>query len=141
MNANGNPLNVGYTTRVKIAVLILVLATLVTVVTSLSRIQVTAGIAVSRTEAYGRRFDRLRDSLPERGVVGYIGLPDDTTLWGLRRSRYFLAPLLVDHSTNHDLIVGNFDTRPVSAEWLASRGLRLARDFGDGVMLLTPVTR
>jgi hypothetical protein len=81
-----------------------------------------------------QRFATLKASLPEHGVVGYIGEPV-AALPGYHYflTQYALAPLVVDHSTNHPLVVGNF---PVSLIPVApSDHLRLVKDFGDGVLL------
>ena len=61
--------------------------------------------------------------------------------WGLRRTRYFLAPLQIDTSANPEIVIGNFDRRSVTPEWLASRGLIVKQDFGQGVMLLERARR
>lgn len=132
-------MELSYTTRVKASVLILVLACTASVLLSLSRAHITEPLKPSRTELYGRRLAPLRSALPQGDVVGFIS-PDDTIRWGLRRTRYFLAPQQIDTTINHDLVIGVFD-RSVAPEWLASRGLSVKQDFGRGVMLLERVRR
>jgi len=84
-----------------------------------------------------QRFPALRSALPERGVVGYIGDPGTPALADYYLAQYALAPLVVDHSTTHSLVVGNFPaSAPTSARMTASSGdLHPIKDFGDGVLL------
>jgi hypothetical protein len=81
-----------------------------------------------------RRFAALKELLPDHGVVGYIGDSGDATA-DYYLAQYALAPLVVEHSLNHPLIVGNF---PSSPPQLAEHHLRIIRDFGNGVLLLAP---
>ena len=80
-----------------------------------------------------QRFAAVKAALPQRGVVGYVGDPGIPALGDYYLAQYALAPLVLDHSPNHSLVVGNFMTSPTSRELPA--GLRLVTDFGDGVML------
>jgi len=93
-----------------------------------------------------RRFAALRPLLPAHGLVGYLGDPEPSgatpreanaaALLHFRRyllAQYALAPALLVESTEPDLVVGNFDpgTTPT-----APAGLRIVREFGDGLVLL-----
>jgi hypothetical protein len=80
----------------------------------------------------GARFVALREALPQRGVIGYIGRPEDS-VGHYYLAQYALAPLVVDFSPNHRIVVGNFPTTP--PENLPAN-LNVLRDFGDGVLLL-----
>jgi hypothetical protein len=80
-----------------------------------------------------QRFATLKAALPERGVVGYIGESGTLGLPDYYLAQYALAPLVLDHSANHALVVGNFST--VSSQGSLSRDLHLVKDFGDGVLL------
>jgi hypothetical protein len=95
--------------------------------------------------AYERRFAELRAMLPDRGIVGYLGTPAPTgaspqeanaaALLHFRRyllAQYTLAPILLNESTEPELVVGNFDPGAVLPP---PAGLRLLRDFGDGLVL------
>lgn len=77
------------------------------------------------------RFAEIKAALPPRGVVGYIGAPGDS-IDGYYLAQYALAPLVVEHSPNRPLIVGNF---PSSSPQLPAN-LEVLRDFGQGVLLL-----
>jgi hypothetical protein len=92
-----------------------------------------------------RRFAALRPLLPAHGLVGYLSdpgpigaTPGDSNTAALHHFRryllaqYALAPALLVESTQPELVVGNFDpgTTPT-----APAGLRIVRDFGDGLVL------
>jgi hypothetical protein len=79
-----------------------------------------------------QRFAALKAALPGNGVVGYIGEPGAPALADYYLAQYALAPLVLDHSTNHPLVVGNFPASPAPA---LSGDLQLVMDFGDGVQL------
>ncbi len=80
-----------------------------------------------------RRFATIKTMLPHHGVIGYVGEsgPAGTSLYYL--TQYALAPLVVDRSTQHAIVVGNFPKLPPT---IPPDGLRLVKDFGDGVLLL-----
>jgi hypothetical protein len=91
------------------------------------------------------RFAGLRTMLPARGVVGYLGHPEPVgatpreanaaALLHFRRyllAQYSLAPLLLIENTDPEFVVGNFDP---GAAHPAPAGLRVVRDFGDGLVL------
>ena len=84
-----------------------------------------------------QRFAALKASLPERGVIGYVGEPGAAALGDYYLTQYALAPLVVDHSLNHALVVGNFPSSPGGASASSLSGnLQLVQDFGDGILLL-----
>ena len=122
--------------RITIASVVFVIVCLL----SSARLVIDAPTPASARESSGentkrsdQRFSALRAALPERGVVGYSGEPDTAALADYYLAQYALAPLVVDHSPNHSLVVGNFRAgTPVSEP---PDGLRVVRDFGDGVLL------
>jgi hypothetical protein len=85
----------------------------------------------------GRRSDQryaaLKASLPERGVIGYVGEPGALAMGDYYLAQYALAPLVVDNSPNHPLVVGNFPASRAARPGLG--GLQLQKDFGDGILL------
>ncbi len=89
----------------------------------------TADLVAQRSDL---RFASLKAQLPSRGTVGYIGESSDSVA-DYYLAQYALAPLVLDHSTNHPLVVGNF---PVSTPGFPEGDLQLVQDFGDGVLLL-----
>jgi hypothetical protein len=80
------------------------------------------------------RFAALKAYLPASGVVGYIGETGNSSTPDYYLSQYALAPLVVDFSTNHAIVVGNF---PSSLPAQIPQNLRLVKDFGNGVMLFS----
>ena len=78
------------------------------------------------------RFAKLKAALPERGVVGYVGDSGESGVPAYYLAQYALAPLVLDRSPNHHIVVGNFPSIP-NASSVGS--LRLVKDFGDGVLL------
>jgi hypothetical protein len=94
-----------------------------------ARIKEHSGDVANRSD---RRFAALRASLPQRGVVGYVGEPGALALGDYYLAEYALAPLVLDHSPNHALVVGNFPASPPSAP---PENLHLVKDFGNGVLL------
>lgn len=79
------------------------------------------------------RFARIKMRLPAEGVVGYIGDSGDSATPDYYLTQYALAPLVVDNSTDHALVIGNF---PSSQTSRIPHNVRLVEDFGDGVLLL-----
>ncbi len=81
-----------------------------------------------------RRFVLLKAALPAHGTIGYIGetgAPIDV-LGNYYLTQYALAPLIVENSANHSLVIGNFPKSPPSQP---PGGLKLVHDFGGGVFL------
>jgi hypothetical protein len=80
-----------------------------------------------------QRFARLKTLLPTRGVVGYVDAPGNSNAANYYLAQYALAPLLVDYSPQHSLVVGNFPAKSLPPD--LSPNLRLIKDFGNGVLL------
>jgi hypothetical protein len=83
-------------------------------------------------ERSDRRFAELRRALPEYGVVGYVGDSSETGVADYYLTQYALAPLVIERSTNHKLVIGNFPRAPRRG---TEADLVLVRDFGGGVLL------
>jgi hypothetical protein len=84
-----------------------------------------------------RRFAALKAALPPQGTVGYVGesgAPVDV-LGNYYLTQYALAPLVVENSVKHPLVIGNFPKSPPSQP---PDDLRVIQDFGDGVLLFAP---
>ena len=86
------------------------------------------------TDAVARRSDlrfaALKTALPAQGVVGYVGDSSDPVA-DYYLAQYALAPLVIDRSPNHPLVVGNFPAAPPATQ----DHLQLLTDFGNGVLL------
>ena len=85
------------------------------------------------TRRSDQRFATLKAALPERGVVGYVGQPGTPGLPDYYLAQYALAPLVLDHSPNHALVIGNFPMALLTGS--PSADLHLVKDFGDGLLL------
>jgi hypothetical protein len=90
-----------------------------------------------------QRFAALKAELPGRGVIGYVGEPRAAALGDYYLAQYALAPLVVEHSPNHAIVVGNFP--PLLKEHVVTgvaplpllENLQLVKDFGGGVFLFS----
>jgi hypothetical protein len=80
----------------------------------------------------GQRFVALRNILPKQGVIGYVG-QSENAVEQYYLAQYALAPLVLDYSTHHSIVVGDFTT---SSPTDLPKNLQLIRDFGGGVLLL-----
>ena len=94
-----------------------------------------------RISQYERRFEGLKKILPTHGVVGYLShrqaqdIRFDAGTAEFYLTQYALAPLIVIHSPERDLVIGNFGAFRVDPEIFKDRDLTLIKDFGNGVML------
>ena len=86
----------------------------------------------------GVRLADFRAAVPPNAVLGYLAdVPFEDTLG---QSMYFaaqyqLAPRVLERTESADLVLGNF-TRPADFAALGrAHGLRLERDFDNGVVL------
>lgn len=84
------------------------------------------------------RFAGLRAAIAENAVLGYLSDTNEasTTYQAMFNSaRYVLAPRMIRPNLKSDWVLGNF-TRPADFAAVGKqRGLRLERDFGNGVVL------
>ena len=89
---------------------------------------------------YEKRFNKLRQLLPQRGVIGYIADDENEGDQDFIDSRiylaqYTLAPVILVRSLDYDLIVGNFLDHTRDFEIYRKQGLIPIKDFGNGVVL------
>ena len=67
-----------------------------------------------------------------------MGEPGAAALGDYYWTQYALAPLVVEYSANHPLVVGNFPSSARGAgAGSAAEKLQLVKDFGDGVLLFS----
>ncbi len=78
------------------------------------------------------RFAKLKKQLPAEGTIGYIGESGEASIPDYYLTQYALAPLVVDRSIDHAIVIGNF---PTSSPERLPTGLHLIKDFGSGVLL------
>jgi hypothetical protein len=132
-----------YPTRIKTsALLLLFLNALLINLSYFNDIRKFASTRVARDElsVNDRRFEKIRHSLPQGGVVGYVADP----LQAEPGKEYYLAqyaltPSVVVQGAGPELIIGNFTRAETRAETsqriLAEHNLRLIKDYGNGIML------
>jgi len=89
-------------------------------------------------ERYEQRFIPLRRELPSGAILGYVSdslADDDARAYFM--AQYALAPVVLTRDLREGhLILGNFVSGRVDPNLLRGLGLILARDFGNGVVLL-----
>ena len=148
-------MNFAYSTRVKAGILLIVFFALLSSYRLLAlNVQFNLSF-IGRDEVTenDKRFERIRDVLPRRGIVEYwpngekttyeellFGNATDLQHWFM--TQYALAPLIVSPTPGHNLIIGNFRSY-VGFELLGQKptmkGLEDADevvDLGNGVLLL-----
>ena len=91
-----------------------------------------------RIAGQGERLSAFRTAVPDDATVGYLtDVPADNILSSsmFLAAQYQLAPRLLQKSTAHDIVLGNF-TRPGDFAAIGRQhGLEVERDFGNGVVL------
>jgi hypothetical protein len=84
------------------------------------------------------RLEAFRDSVPADAILGYLtDAPAEGTLASSMffAAQYALAPRLLQKGDSYDLVLGNF-TKPADFASVGKQhGLRVERDFGNGVVL------
>ena len=78
------------------------------------------------------RFAAVKTRLPASGVIGYLGESGNSSTPDYYLTQYALAPLVVDRSSHHAIVIGNF---PLSRPSDLPPNLRLVEDCGSGVLL------
>ena len=124
-----------YSRRVTMAILLLCMVTLLPTLHSVLYLGFRLQSVVPHNDEvsrYQKRLHPLREALPQRGVVGYAG--DDGKEYHI--IQYALAPLLVDDSPNHPLVIDIVDVADADgARCKKYENLVLVFDSGDGVCL------
>jgi hypothetical protein len=88
-----------------------------------------------------KRFQRLQERLPRRGLLGYLGdksnaFEDASVQRAYYMAQYILSPLVIANTAKLSLVVGNFYDTESQRQLPKSNGLMLLTDFGNGVQLL-----
>lgn len=120
------------TQKINFAVLVFLLCCLLSSVREVkdAPIQLKSDSIAKRSD---QRFSALKAALPRGGVVGYVGESGNSGTADYYLAQYALAPLVLDHSSNHPLVIGNFTA--VSKATGFADNLQLLKDFGNGVLL------
>ena len=126
---------IGYATRVKLGVLLLMVLT--ALLNNLFFVRLTRTPSSPFGQDYvspaDERFAQLKNDLPARGVVGYTS---DETDVNERTKKYYLAqyalaPLIVVNNSSQPLVIGDFNKE----ESAVSGNLVLHKRFENGVVL------
>ena len=80
-----------------------------------------------------QRFTLVKPRLPATGVIGYIGESGNSGTADYYLAQYALAPLVLDRSPRHKIVIGNF---PGAVPSSLPPDLQLIESFGNGVLLL-----
>ena len=84
------------------------------------------------------RLDSVQSAIPEKAILGYLTDAVPGSVVGdamFNGAQYVLAPRVLQRGAAFDLVLGNF-TKPGDFAALGrAQGLRLERDFGNGVVL------
>lgn len=90
------------------------------------------------------RLDSLQSAIPEKAILGYLTDAAPGSVVGdamFNGAQFVLAPRVLQKSTALDLVLGNF-TKPGDFVALGrTQGMRLERDFGNGVVLFQKEAR
>ena len=131
---------VGYATRVRLASLLLL--ALMTLLPNLTYLRENRSVEPTTAghddiNIYERRLGALRESLPARGVVGYLSDEQEVNEATKKYypTQYTLAPLIVVRDADREFVVGDFARAGAGAPDAPADRLRLVKDFGDGVAL------
>jgi hypothetical protein len=137
---------VNYDTRVKLSALVLLVLT--ASYTNLSYTRDNRGfdrrsIGKDEVTMYDRRFEELRKALPKRGLVGYVHDQTDEveTIKAYYLTQYALAPIMVVHGIEPDLVVGNFSYPSEETGKSVPDDLIPIQNFGNGVILFRKEAR
>ena len=120
--------------RAKAAILLFTLCCLLSTVRILRQAPDPAHVSPDDiSKQSDQRFAAVKARLPAIGVIGYAGESGNSSIPDYYLTQYSLAPLVVDRSTNHAIVIGNFPLSPPSD---LPPNLRLIEDYGNGVLLL-----
>jgi hypothetical protein len=88
------------------------------------------------TVQYERLAARVRQALPAATSLGYV---TDGRAENIYKFQYFMAPVLLNPDGSGDIALGYFPAGLTNASLslMATRGLRVKYELGDGVFILT----
>ena len=95
--------------------------------------------AESQETHHVRRLEKLKDILPEQGIVGYFSnkhyntADDDDMFFTL--TQYALSPLLIIHSTKPQIIIADVNDSFNIIEFSNKYNCQLLKNFGDGILV------
>ena len=93
---------------------------------------------ISKETHHVRRFEKIKDILPEQGIIGYFtnkeySADDDTRFYFL--TQYALAPLIILRSTKPQVIIADVNDSFNIFEFSKKYNCRLLKNFDDGILV------
>ena len=139
-------MNFIHSTRIKIAITVLVLSALFSSmnllrkqIVSFSRQVVGQDFASVKV----KRYRGIKDALPPYGVVGYLSnvraesmFDNNAKMAGYFAAQYTLAPVVISYSTDEKLVIGDFINIRDARKIYSKMGLVPLKKFNNGLLLL-----
>src|SRR5215467_8671639 len=88
-----------------------------------------------QVSVYQKRFESLKQALPRRALLGYIGDRDPQAFRRYCLTQYALASLVIANTDSLPVIVGDFHDLDSARLIPKHNRLVLVQEFGDGVQL------
>ena len=140
-------MNFDYVRRAKVALALLILLVFVSDAYFALATHIFSHITTipsDEVSLYERRLETLKQILPQRAFLGYVGDTDVGDTDDLRvelfmkryvLTQYILAPLIIIRRADLPIVIGDFHDAHSYAVIPKSNGLVLMRDLGNGVQL------
>src|SRR5215831_14950846 len=133
-------MNFDYVRRAKVALALLILLVFVSdayIALATHIFSHITTIPSDEVTLYEKRLETLKQTLPQRAFLGYVGDTNDLELFRKRYTltRYILAPLIIIPRADLPIVIGDFHDTHSYAVIPKSNGLVLMRDLGNGVQL------
>lgn len=120
------------------AIAVVLLAALLSLGFQVPRGMVSGPGSTDSISGFASRYDELKRMKVLPDQVGYIGdrKPKDLqSVMAFMLTQYTLAPVVVEQSVAHEVVIGNYYSTPPSAEELRTHHLSVVKDFNNGVVL------
>jgi len=140
-------MNFDYVRRAKVALALLILLVFVSDAYFALATHIFSHITTipsDEVSLYERRLETLKQILPQRAFLGYVGDTDVGDTDDLRvelfmkryvLTQYILAPLIIIRRADLPIVIGDFHDTHSYAVIPKRNGLVLIRDLGNGVQL------
>lgn len=99
-----------------------------------------------RLDTLDERLKEIKRDLPAHGIIGYVG-EGGSTIHNSEEGtdylmiQYCLAPLIIDRSIDHDLVIGIFPNAESSRNATVDPSLALLKNYDNGIVLFSKVHR
>src|SRR5215471_7224245 len=135
-------MNFDYVRRAKVALALLILLVFVSDAYFALATHIFSHITTipsDEVSLYERRLETLKQILPQRAFLGYVGDTDDLRVELFMKryvlTQYILAPLIIIRRADLPIVIGDFHDTHSYAVIPKRNGLVLIRDLGNGVQL------